>query len=153
MIGSERLADPDNHIEADNRLSWFLGKLEKSYGNDAFYVHLQRELTSTAKSFLKRWDFGIMKSYRTQIIMGLNKKNPDVEKLDVCLDYCETVNQNINAFLRDKTNKMDFHLENCESGFYKFWSLAGAEGNFEKAVAEWKLAYNASSQVDSQATG
>jgi hypothetical protein len=146
------LAYPDNHIEADNRLSWLLGKLENAYGNDAFYVHLQRELISTAKSFLKRWDFGIMKSYRTQIVMGLDKKIPGIERLDVCLDYCETVNQNIKAFLKDKINKMDFHLESCESDFYKFWSLAGAEGSFEKAVAEWKRAYNASSRVDNQAT-
>lgn len=47
---------------------------------------------------------------------------------------------------------MDYYLESCESDFYKFWSLASAEGNFEKAVAEWKRAYNASSQVDNQAT-
>lgn len=101
MIGPERVAYPDNHIEADNRLSWFLGKLENAYGNDAFYVHLQREIRSTAKSFLKRWDFGIMKSYRTQIVMGLDKKTPDIEKIEVCVDYCETVNQNIKAFLKD----------------------------------------------------
>jgi hypothetical protein len=53
MIGKERLLYTQNHIEADNRLSWFLGKLDKSYGNDAFYVHLRRNDLGTAQSFTK----------------------------------------------------------------------------------------------------
>ncbi len=27
-VGPERLSYPSNHIEADNRLSWFLGRLD-----------------------------------------------------------------------------------------------------------------------------
>lgn len=31
-VGPERFAYPDNHIEADNRLAWFLGELDHRYG-------------------------------------------------------------------------------------------------------------------------
>ena len=44
LIGNLRLAYPPSHIEVDNRLSWFLGRLDCTYGKNACYVHLQRDL-------------------------------------------------------------------------------------------------------------
>lgn len=38
-LGDERFAYPAYHVEADNRLAWLLGRLERHYGKDAFYVH------------------------------------------------------------------------------------------------------------------
>ena len=32
-LGDERINFPENHIEADNRLAWFLGRLDEKYGN------------------------------------------------------------------------------------------------------------------------
>ena len=49
LIGEERLNYPDNHIEADNRLSWFLGRLDRKYGDNAFYLHMSRDRSQTAK--------------------------------------------------------------------------------------------------------
>ena len=46
---------PPNHIEIDNRLSWFLGRLDKIYGDDAFYVHLKRDDLKVAKSYQNRF--------------------------------------------------------------------------------------------------
>ena len=40
-LGAARLDYPDRHIEADNRLSFFLGKLNARWGDDAHYVHLR----------------------------------------------------------------------------------------------------------------
>ena len=40
LLGDQRLEYSQNHIEVDNRLSWFLGSLDKKYGDNAFYVHL-----------------------------------------------------------------------------------------------------------------
>src|ERR1051326_4527845 len=40
---------PDQHIEVDNRLSWFLGTLEKQYGDNAYYVHLLRRREEVAQ--------------------------------------------------------------------------------------------------------
>ena len=50
FTGNQRLAYPRNHIEADNRLSWFLGKLDQEYGDNAVYVHLLRDRAATARS-------------------------------------------------------------------------------------------------------
>src|SRR5262245_39334592 len=67
LVGPDRLDYPPNHIEADNRLSWFLGRLERTYGNDAFYVHLKRQDAATARSFAQRYQYGIIKAYRDAI--------------------------------------------------------------------------------------
>jgi hypothetical protein len=55
-LGPDRLAYPDNHIEADNRISWFLGRLDKVFGRDACYIHLMRDVTETAKVIQKDYD-------------------------------------------------------------------------------------------------
>ena len=70
-IGNRRLEYPTNHIEADNRLSWFLGRLDATYGNKAFYVHLKRTKESTVNSFVNRWDYqgSIIKSYAEGILL------------------------------------------------------------------------------------
>jgi hypothetical protein len=139
LVGPEHFAYPANHIEADNRLSWFLGQLDVVYGNSAFYVHLKRDRLSTAKSFVNRYGSGIINAYAKTIIKGpaLN-----ATPLEVCLDYCDTVNINIEAFLKDKTRKMAFHLENAEEDFEQFWQMIGAEGNCDLALEEWQRPYN-----------
>ena len=58
LLGNERLAYPPNHIEADNRLSWFLGRLDREYGDDAFYVHLVRNTKDVARSYARRFTSG-----------------------------------------------------------------------------------------------
>ena len=145
MLNSDRLLYPKSHIEADNRLSWMLGRLDEEYGDSAIYVHLQRDVLKTAQSFAKRWDFGIMKAYRQQILMGLKSEKMETEqKLEVCLDYCYTVNKNIEHFLSDKSKTMNFNLENSGSDFTQFWDLIGAKGDQTSALNEWQVAYNKS---------
>ena len=41
-IGTARFNYPENHIEVDNRLSWFFGTLDRLYGRNAYYVYLIR---------------------------------------------------------------------------------------------------------------
>ena len=48
LTGPDRFAYPPRHIEADNRLSWMLGRLEQAYGADAAYVHLTRDAEAVA---------------------------------------------------------------------------------------------------------
>jgi len=139
-LGDARLAYPDNHIEADNRLSWFLGKLDKQYGDNAIYVHLKRNNNDTATSYAKRlFPGGIIPAYRKGILQHLPDDTPD---LSVSLDYCDTVNSNIELFLKDKTRKMEFHLENAKQDFKKFWDFIDAEGDLDSALAEFNIAYN-----------
>jgi len=43
----------DNHIEVDNRLSWFLGTLAERYP-DSMFVHLSRNRDAVIESFTRR---------------------------------------------------------------------------------------------------
>jgi hypothetical protein len=143
LLGKARFDYPNNHIEADNRLSCFLGRLERHYGDNAVYVHLRRDKYDTAGSFAKRFSHGIIKAYRERILMGAADNS---HPLSICLDYCHTINANIELFLKDKTQKLDFELENAKEDFLKFWQLIGAEGDVDAALAEFDTCYNASSQ-------
>lgn len=80
-----------------------------------------------------------MKAYRADILMGADSQ----ERLAVSVDYCETVNENIRFFLKDKPNVMDFKLENAMSNWELFWNLIKAEGDFENSLMEWEIKYNA----------
>lgn len=141
LLGREHFAYPPAHIEADNRLSWFLGRLDRSYGVNAVYVHLRRDNEATAMSFVRRYSGGIIRAYRKTMLMGLPRGS---EAMDVARDYCDTVNSNIELFLRDKPRKMDFSLEHARRDFPKFWQMIGAQGDLEAALAEFDNLYNAS---------
>ncbi len=140
LAGPERLAYPENHIEADNRLSWFLGRLDRAYGADAKYVHLKRDPAQVAESFNERWDseLAIISAYRKSILKGA----PRAEGLDICRDYIETVTANIEHFLADKPHRMEFCLESAERDWRTFWDWIGAEGDLASSLAEWSVAHN-----------
>lgn len=140
ITGAGRLNYPDNHIEADNRLSWFLGRLDLIYGDNAFYVHLLRDKQPAINSFIKRADFGIMKAYREGIYLGKSASDPAV----MAADYLDTIETNIQLFLKDKSRQMTFRLENARTDFITFWKLIDAEGDMEKALKEWDITHNQS---------
>jgi len=141
LLGDARVAFPPNHIEADNRLSWFLGRLDDAYGDDAVYVHLTRSVGDAADSFEKRAGFGIMKAYREGIMM---LEDDEISSHQLALDYIYTVERNIALFLKDKTRIQVFRLENAKNDFRVFWSLIRAEGNLATALKEWDILHNAS---------
>jgi hypothetical protein len=142
IVGEARLNYPENHIEVDNRLSWYLGRLEKTYGDAGFYVHLfRRDTMKTAISCSKRTYPGtIIKSYKEGILLHC-PENTDV--LDLCLDYCDTVTSNIELFLKAKSHRMNFILEDAKKDYREFWDRIGAEGDFEAALSEFDIKYNA----------
>jgi hypothetical protein len=145
FVGEERLAYPDNHIESDNRLSWYLGRLDAKYGKNAFYVHLQRNVLSTARSFVLRSNGGILRAYRNGIIQDILKTN--VSDLDICLDYCHTVTANIETFLKNKPYQMKISLENLSKEFPIFWNKIEAEGNLNAAISELTKLHNSTSSL------
>lgn len=140
-LGSKRLDYPQQHIEADNRLSWFLGRLDKKYGDAAFYVHLKRDKQAVINSFVKREDYGIIKAYREGILMQEKSLQSPVE---LVADYVFTVEENINHFLKNKKNKMEFNLESAKTDFKLFWNKISAQGDIDAALSEWEVYYNAS---------
>ncbi|MCU0840610.1 MAG: hypothetical protein MUC79_02680 [Thiobacillaceae bacterium] len=141
LIGAARLAYPDQHIEADNRLAWMLGRLDRVHGDNARYVHLRRDPLTTAASFARRAAFGIMKAYREGILL---EGEPGQSAEEIALDYLDTVEANIDLFLRDKQQRMDFRLEHAKRDFRAFWAWIGAQGDLEQALAEWDRRHNAS---------
>jgi hypothetical protein len=141
LLGEQRLDFSSFHIEADNRLSWMLGKLGKKYGKQAFYVHLRRDYEATARSFNLRWDYpgSIIRAYTEGILLARKRRG-----MQYCLDYVETVHQNIEYFLRDKPHQMTVDLENIKVDFKQFWHWIGAEGDLDAALQEWDIHYNQS---------
>ncbi|MBT2968445.1 MAG: hypothetical protein B6D72_04340 [gamma proteobacterium symbiont of Ctena orbiculata] len=140
LTGDRRLAYPENHIEADNRLCWMLGRLDREYGDNAFYVHLTRNRDESVASFVKRMDYGIMAAYREGILMGGKGQSA----AEIASDYLDTLAHNITLFLKDKHHRMDFSLERADSDFIDFWHRIDARGDLEKALAAWRTRYNAS---------
>jgi len=138
--GAEHFQYAENHIEVDNRLSWFLGMLDECYGDRAYYVHLVRDSNEVAASFMKRWGLGIISAYRGAMI----QRSSMVEDKGIVLDYCETVGSNIRLFLKDKTKKLDIRLEEVKVRFPIFWKEIGAEGDLGKAIKEFDIRYNRS---------
>lgn len=143
-IGDERLSFPTHHIEADNRLSWFLGRLEAVYGDNAIYIHLLRDQQAVARSFANRFGTGIIRAYDKGLLMRGDQKR---EPIDVCKDYCKTVNENIALFLKNKTHQMRFTLENAEQDFPEFWKRIDAQGNLEAALDEFRVKHNATESI------
>lgn len=144
LTGADRFKYPHRHIEADNRLSWLLGRLDREYGDEPLYIHLTRDADAVANSYLRRADRGIILAYRTEILMRAQRLNSDNPLLDFCRDYVDTVNENIKHFLRNKPRKLDFKLELAKEDFKIFWNAIAAEGDFSSALSEWDVCYNRS---------
>lgn len=146
VLGKERFAFRDNHIEADNRLSWNLGQLHNIYQDEAFYVHLVRDRDKVAQSFMKRFyqPRSIIDSFCEGIKMVSPENLNEKEKLQICYDYIDTVNTNIDLFLSTKTKKLNITLENIENDFPVFWEKIGAVGDLDQALKEFKVKHNSS---------
>lgn len=138
-IGISRFDYPDQHIEADNRLSWFLPSLGHYYGSDPLYIHLLRDPEAVAASFVKRSDSGIMHAFRAGILL------PEIPgDMDAARFYVETVTTNVRAFLADKPNQMTLWLEDVSSWFGELWDRIGARGDRAAAEAEFSVRHRAS---------
>jgi hypothetical protein len=146
MLGKERFLYPDQHIEADNRLSWMLGSLDRCFGNEAYYVHLMRNKRETVRSYNRRWvrNSSLIRAFSEGIQqIGLHKMD-DQRRLDVVSDFYDLVQDNIRHFLKDKTHRMELHLENIEEEFPEFWKWIGAEGDLEAALDTLSRKHNQS---------
>lgn len=145
--GKERFEYPDDHIEADNRLSWFLGELDSKFGDEALYVHLKRDRDKTAHSFLRRFDRrgSIIHSFAEGIMMTLPETINKEKRLEICYKYVDTIYANIDLFLKDKSKVMNVQLEYIQEEFSEFWKYIGAQGDLDKALAEFNTLHNASS--------
>lgn len=143
LVGPARLDYPAAHIEADNRLSWILGRLEATWGDRAAYVHLTRNREEVARSYAARASQGIIRAYRGDILLNLTARQPDTPLLDVCLDYVDTVTANIESFLQRRTHVLPVRLETIRDDFETFLGWIDADGDLNAARAELRRRHNA----------
>lgn len=145
QIGSARLDYPENHIEADNNLSWMLGSLDNRFGDDAIYVHLIRDRADVVASWNRLWNhsFSNLRCYTEGMLGRIPDLLTDDEKLIVVQQFCESQTQEIELFLRDKTDVTRISLDQVELGFAQFWNRIGAEGELENALQEFNINHHA----------
>jgi len=149
-FGDKRFDYPENHIEADNRLSWELGRLNQKFGDEPFYVHLKREKKEIAKSYFKRFfkSESIMDAFCSGMRMVSAEKQPDKIRFKACLDYVDTVDANINLFVSNKSKVLVMNLESIEEDFKVFWDKIEAKGDFKAAISDLRKPHNATSKPD-----
>lgn len=141
QLGAGRFAYPPNHIEADNRLSWLLGRLEAAFGDDAFYVHLLRDPEAVAQSYARRWREGLG-TLPAAYHSGVLHQHPG-ERIALCRDLVATVTANVRLFLRDKPRQMTMQMETAAAAFPAFCEAIRAEGDLAGAITEWRTRHNA----------
>ena len=156
-FGDERFAYPDQHIEVDNRLSWFLGDLHRRFP-DAFYVHLTRDPEQVASSFAARWDLpvgprplrplaalvphrnlGLMRAFANGLVMASGRKT---DRLVAARFLVDAVTHNIEHFLEGK-EWLPLRLETARDDLPAVWDRIGAEGELDAALAELDVRHNA----------
>lgn len=144
--GPERFAYPDRHIEADNRLSWFLGELGRRFdGRDALYVHLRRDPDAVVESFLGRFEADNRASIIRAFAHGIVIRGRDYageERREVCRAYVDAVTANIEQFLEDRPS-MEMWLEEGAATFPRFLDRIAATGDLGAATTEWGVRHNA----------
>jgi hypothetical protein len=121
-----------------------LGTLEKEYGSDAYYVHLLRRRDEVARSIIDRGEDSIIFSFASGILQHYHRARtlPDAERFEIGLQYWDTVNDNIQLFLRDKPRQITVWLHDIKAPFWRFWTEIGAEGDLNAALEEWDIRHN-----------
>lgn len=139
-----RLDYPDQHVEVDNRLSWFLGSLERHYGDDPLYVHLTRDPEETAESYAERFrgKASLVRAFGQGVIQRTEPPADDATRLAVSRLCIATITDNIEAFLRGKSKVVHASLPDLQPGFDEMWERIGAEGDLDAAHADLKLRHN-----------
>lgn len=131
-----RLEYPNNHIESDNRLVWFLGTLDRLYDDeDTFYVHLTRDREKVAYSYRDRWQGAICVARHFYHGILMNRAKPDMARaLEACRLLVDTVEDNVAFFLSRRQNWVTVRMESLEEDFFKFMDAAGLQGDRDKIM-------------------
>lgn len=145
-IGDERFAYPGRHIEADNRLSWFLGELGRRYDDDStLFVHLRRDRDDVVRSFERRWDSpfraSVIRAFAHGIVMRRDEWQAD-DIRRVCEFYVDTVTANVAAFVATRRS-LTIDLETSGEQFPGFLDEIDATGDRTAILAELAVRHNA----------
>jgi len=141
-IAGYDLVYPQRHIEVDNRLSWFLGRLHEKYP-DAFYLHLRRDVVAVSKSFASRGArrAGLLGGFILALKQGRHADLTAHGLKSSARQLVETIEANLRHFLRDKPH-MVISIESAADTFPDFWKRIAAEGSLDAARKELTRRYN-----------
>ena len=103
-----------------------------------------RDREATAESLARRYPVGIIKAYRDEFF--IHAPQPDL--LDLGLDFVDTANANIRAFLRDKSRTLHVQMETMADGIADVWDWAAVEGDLDAARAECGVRYNTAEDLE-----
>lgn len=146
-LGEERFAFPQFHIEADNRLCWFLGPLSERFTDrEVLYVHLKRDYEATVDSFLHRlqnstYRSSMISAFAQGVLMKPGDWTPE-EEVEVVRLYVSTIHSNIELFLVTR-NSITVELDDGGSSFDLVLDQISAEGNLTLTRNTWQQIHNA----------
>lgn len=131
---------PDQHIEIDNRLSWFLGDLHSRYG-DALFVRLHRDHSKVVESFARRAMYNspgmLTEAYARGIVVP-----PFRDPFQLAEHLVSTIESNLELFFRIHVPVATIDIDDPIPNFRLFCTLLGAQGDLEQAEAEFQTRYN-----------
>lgn len=140
-----RLDYPTGHIEADNRLTWFLGSLDRQYDHGrTLYIHLRRDPQAVAQSLArgKITEHNILPAWHGRIVRTRQRGRASWGASARL--YVATVADNIELFLRDKPHVLRAWIEDPHEPFDQMWETIGADGDRDAAHVELGRYYGAS---------
>ncbi|MBO7922675.1 hypothetical protein J5X92_10635 [Alteromonas sp. K632G] len=145
MLFPQRMTYPNNHIEVDNRLVWFLPLIESYSKGETYFVYLKKDLDKIAHSYELRWGLreSIVKAFGHGILM--RPKISHLERIDICRSYTQFCEESILSFISDKRS-ITIEVDNIKEGFDQFFDDIGACGDKEAALEELSIKYNVNSQ-------
>lgn len=159
-----RLDYPDNHIESDNRLSWFLGSLLQRYP-DALYIHLTRDPQKVVASYVRRWEALLAPTSAREVANGvlrligrrhdmtivdafargiLGQRMPlsHEERVTIATLFVNTVNDNIASALGAARHSLKMSIEEPSGPFEVAWATLGIHGDLTAARALLSQRFN-----------
>lgn len=148
----DRLDYPDNHVEVDNRLVWFLGSLDRRFRDeDTFYVVLRRDPEEVATSYVRRWhiNVSIVRAFFNGILMFRERKPAPEERLRAARLFVRTVEENVDHFLKNRDNYCIIRTDALETGFFEFLDRAGLDGDRAAMQRELTTVHNRSKRKKS----
>ena len=102
-------------------------------------MHLLRKRSEVVDSFERRKGSSILRAFGAGVIM----RSKIHDRRQTSADYVATVTDNIEHFLRDKPHML-FPIERAAELWPTFWRKIGAEGDMQRAIAEFSVRHNAS---------
>lgn len=134
LLGDERIAYPENHIEFDNRLVFFLADLTQKFAADrGVLVIVCRDHHAVAGSYNRRWSkINIMKSWS----QGIHLRDLNQNNYEVALDFVQYCYRQLDYFKMQWECVVELDVHNPEAGIQELLHIMG-ESEYADEVSQY----------------